>query len=59
MQGLVVFVLGLGLTSLSLAALAAFVHQPARALELTVLIGANLAATVLRFVLFKEWVFKR
>jgi putative flippase GtrA len=56
-QGLVVFGLGLALTSGSLAALTILVHQPARALELSVLVAANLAATVLRFVLLREWVF--
>jgi putative flippase GtrA len=56
-QGLVVFALGLGLTSGALAALSSFVHDPARALELSVLVAANLAATVLRFVLLREWVF--
>jgi putative flippase GtrA len=56
-QGLVVFGLGLALTSGSLAALSVFVDHPARALELTVLVAANLAATVLRFVLLRAWVF--
>jgi putative flippase GtrA len=58
-QGLVVFGLGLALTSGSLAALTTFVDHPARAVELTVLVAANLAATVLRFVLLREWVFAR
>jgi putative flippase GtrA len=52
-QGLLVFALGLGLTSGSLALLT----HPSRVLEVTVLITANLAATVLRFVLMREWVF--
>jgi len=56
-QGLVVFGLGLALTSGSLAALASLVDHPNRAVELTVLVAANLAATVLRFVLLREWVF--
>jgi putative flippase GtrA len=56
-QGLVVFGLGLALTSGSLAALTFLVHRPARLLELSVLVAANLAATVLRFVLLREWVF--
>jgi putative flippase GtrA len=56
-QGLIVFGLGLALTSGALAALNAFVAQPARALELSVLVAANLAATALRFVMFREWVF--
>jgi putative flippase GtrA len=56
-QGLVVFGLGLVLTSGALATLAALVDHPHRAVELTVLVAANLAATVLRFVLLREWVF--
>jgi putative flippase GtrA len=59
LQGLFVFALGLGLTSGSLAALHAFSPSPARAAELAVLVGANLAATVLRFVLLRLWLFHR
>ncbi|HEX3788752.1 MAG TPA: bifunctional glycosyltransferase family 2/GtrA family protein [Pseudonocardiaceae bacterium] len=55
-QGLLVFGLGLALTSGSLALLNALT-TPARALELLVLVAANLAATVLRFVLLRGWVF--
>ncbi len=58
-QGLVVFALGLALTSGSLWLLEHLVTQPGRLLELTVLVIANLAATVLRFVLFRGWVFAR
>jgi putative flippase GtrA len=58
-QGLVVFALGLALTSGSLAALGALSPGAPRAAELAVLVVANLAATVLRFVLFREWVFGR
>ena len=57
LQGLLVFVLGLGLTSGALAALGALIPRPGRVLELSVLVLANLAATALRFVLFREWVF--
>jgi putative flippase GtrA len=57
MQGLLVFVLGLALTSGSLALLNALTDHPGRVVELAILIVANLAATVLRFVLFREWVF--
>lgn len=56
-QGLVVFAIGLALTSGSLAALAAAGGSPAHGTELAVLITANLAATVLRFLLFRAWVF--
>ena len=56
-QGLVVFAIGLALTSGSLAALGAATADPAHGTELAVLITANLAATVLRFLLFRAWVF--
>ncbi|MFE9905365.1 glycosyltransferase [Streptomyces achromogenes] len=56
-QGLVVFGIGLALTSGSLAALNAAGDSPAHSTELAVLIAANLAATVLRFLLFRAWVF--
>lgn len=56
-QGLVVFGIGLALTSGSLAALNAATSSPAHSTELSVLIAANLAATVLRFLLFRAWVF--
>ncbi|MFE3553636.1 glycosyltransferase [Streptomyces sp. NPDC059193] len=56
-QGLVVFAIGLALTSGSLAALGAAAADPAHGTELAVLITANLAATVLRFLLFRAWVF--
>jgi putative flippase GtrA len=58
-QGLLVFALGLALTSGSLAALNALTLSPPRAAEITVLVVANLLATVLRFVLYREWVFGR
>ncbi|MFF4365175.1 glycosyltransferase [Streptomyces sp. NPDC001594] len=56
-QGLVVFAIGLALTSGSLAALGAGTDDPAPSTELAVLVTANLAATVLRFLLFRAWVF--
>ncbi|MDT4997403.1 MAG: hypothetical protein QOD45_1471, partial [Pseudonocardiales bacterium] len=59
LHGLLVFGLGLLLTSGSLWLLAQVVASPPRAVELTVLVVANLAATVLRFVLLREWVFSR
>ena len=59
LNGLLVFGLGLLLTSGSLWLLAQVVASPPRAVELTVLVVANLAATVLRFVLLREWVFSR
>ncbi|MFF0460500.1 glycosyltransferase [Streptomyces mexicanus] len=56
-QGLVVFGIGLVLTSGSLAALNTATSHPAHSTELAVLVAANLAATVLRFLLFRAWVF--
>jgi putative flippase GtrA len=56
-QGLVVFGIGLALTSGSLAALNAATSDPSHSTELAVLVIANLAATVLRFLLFRAWVF--
>ncbi|MEV6602312.1 bifunctional glycosyltransferase family 2/GtrA family protein [Actinoplanes sp. NPDC051346] len=56
-QGLVVFAIGLGLTSGSLALLHA-VTVPATALELAALVAANLIATGVRFLLMRIWVFR-
>ncbi|MFE7778321.1 glycosyltransferase [Streptomyces sp. NPDC057445] len=56
-QGLVVLAIGLTLTSGSLAALDAATATPSHGTELAVLIVANLAATVLRFLLLRAWVF--
>ena len=58
MQGLLVFGLALGLTASSLALLHALVPDPTRAVELAVLVAANLLATILRFVLLRAWVFR-
>jgi putative flippase GtrA len=58
LQGLAVFALGLALTSGSLAALDAVVAVPSTAAEVTVLVAANAAATLLRFLLFRGWVFR-
>ncbi len=57
-QGLVVFALGLALTSGSLALLHAAAAAPPLPVELAVLVAANLAATVLRFLLLRTWVFR-
>jgi putative flippase GtrA len=58
-QGLAVFALGLALTSAALAGLQLLVTNPGRYLELAVLLGASAAATALRFVLFRRWIFAR
>ena len=56
-QGLVVFMIGLALTSGSLLALHSALTRPPAWLELGVLVVANLAATLVRFVLLRRWVF--
>jgi putative flippase GtrA len=56
-EGLMVFAIALAITSGALACLHAFVDQPHRLLELSVLVLANLAATAVRFVLLRGWVF--
>jgi putative flippase GtrA len=59
LQGLFVFGLGLALTSGSLAALHACAPDTSRVAELVVVVVANLAATILRFVLLRLWMFHR
>jgi putative flippase GtrA len=56
-EGLAVFGLGYALTSGSLAALEAVTTGAGRTAELGVLVAANLAAGLLRFLLLKGWVF--
>ncbi len=52
-KGLIAFGIGLALTSGALAAL----NHPSRGVEVSVLIAANLVATVIRFALYRTWVF--
>jgi putative flippase GtrA len=59
LQGLIVFGLGLAMTSGCLAALHVWAPQASRAAELVAVVLANLAATVLRFVLLRLWMFHR
>lgn len=56
-KGLAVLGMGLALTSGSLAALHRWAQAPGQATEIAVLVGANLAATLLRFALLRTWVF--
>jgi putative flippase GtrA len=56
-EGLVVFALGLALTSGSLAVLHHFT-TPGHMSELVAVVTANLIATVLRFLLFRNWLFR-
>jgi putative flippase GtrA len=58
LQGLLVFALGLALTSGSLALLHASAPRPPRAVELGVLLAASAVGTVVRFVLLRTWVFR-
>jgi putative flippase GtrA len=58
-QGLLAFGAGLALTSAALAALHAVTARPARATEVTVLVLANLLATMIRFVIYRHWVFRQ
>ncbi len=56
-KGLIAFGIGLALTSGALAALGP--AHPGRLAEVSVLIAANLVATVIRFLLYRHWVFGR
>jgi putative flippase GtrA len=58
LRGLIAFGIGLALTSGALAALSAVTAQPDRATEVAVLVVANLIATVVRFALYRTWVFR-
>jgi putative flippase GtrA len=58
LEGLVVFGLGLAMTTGALALLERGTGgDPGRAAELAALVAANAAATLLRFVLLRSWVF--
>jgi putative flippase GtrA len=57
-QGLLVFAVGLVMTGGALAALQAVQPHPSRPLEASVLVAASLVATMVRFVLFRGWVFR-
>ncbi|NMI00589.1 bifunctional glycosyltransferase family 2/GtrA family protein [Pseudonocardia acidicola] len=57
-QGLIVFGLGLGLTTGALALVGIWLPGAGRIAELTALVVANGLATVLRFVLFRAWIFR-
>ena len=59
LQGLAVFGVGLALSTGALAAVHAVAPRTGRSVEVTALVLANLAATVLRFSLFRSWVFRR
>ena len=56
-RGLIAFGAGLALTSGALAALHALSRSPGRGTEVAVLLATTLAATVVRFALYRKWVF--
>ena len=56
-EGLLVFGVGLAITSGSLVVLEQLVASPGRTLEVAVLAGADVVAGLLRFVLLRWWVF--
>jgi len=58
-QGFGVFLLGLAITSGSLVVLHGMSPEPSNLVEITVLVIANLFATVVRFLLLRSWVFRR
>jgi putative flippase GtrA len=57
-RGLITFGIGLALTSGALAALHALSAHPSRTTEVGVLVAANLVATIVRFALYRRWVFR-
>jgi putative flippase GtrA len=58
LEGLIAFGVGLAVTSAALAASHAGAPQLSRTDEITVLIGANLLASMVRFALYRSWVFR-
>jgi putative flippase GtrA len=59
LQGFVVLAIALAITSGSLIVLHTVSPDTSRSLELLVLTGANLLATVVRFLLMRSWIFNR
>jgi putative flippase GtrA len=57
-RGLAAFGAGLALTAAALAGLHAAVPRPGRVVEVAVLVAASLVATVVRFALYRGWVFR-
>jgi len=57
LRGGLVFALTLALTNCALLVLHGVVAEPPRAVELAVLVAANLTATVTRYVAMRTWVF--
>ena len=59
LQGLIVFALVLGLTSSTLAIAHSIDSSPHPVIEVTLLVAANIAATLIRFLLLRRWVFRK
>ena len=59
LRGLVIFAVGLGVTSGSLWLLRSGTSEPSRWTEIIVLTAANLLVTVMRFLAMRRWVFTR
>lgn len=57
-QGLIAFAAGLAVTAGALAALHALYPGSSRVIEVIVLIAATLVATLVRFALYRSWVFR-
>jgi putative flippase GtrA len=57
-QGLIAFGVGLLVTSAALAVLHAVSARPGRIIEVSVLVSATVVATLVRFALYKSWVFR-
>ena len=58
LRGLLAFSAGLLLTSGALAVLHHVSARPGRGAEVAVLVAANVLATVLRYTLYRSWVFR-
>jgi putative flippase GtrA len=58
LQGLIAFGAGLALTSAALVALHELSPAPGRVLEVSVVVAATILATLVRFVLYRSWVFR-
>ncbi|MBV9059305.1 MAG: GtrA family protein, partial [Pseudonocardiales bacterium] len=59
LQGLIVFALVLGLTSGTLVIAHSIDSSPHPVIEVTLLVAANIAATLIRFLLLRRWVFRK
>ena len=58
LQGLVAFGAGLALTSAALVVLHAVTANPGRAVEVSVVVVTTIVATLVRFLLYRSWVFR-